>query len=312
MSDGQLLLSVGSGNAVAAGGGSPDSHEKRSAKHRRAVIRAASSRSLRRRRLRGSLAQALCVLALLIALAPLVALFYYTTARGVRGLSAGFLVNPPTPPGVPGGGISTAIAGSLEIVGLALAMAVPAALAGALFLYERRGRIASAIRFSADVLTGVPSIVIGIFAYALLVRPLHHFSSLAASFALAVLMLPIMIRANEEAMRSVAIDLWEAGVALGATASRVARSVVLRGALPGLVTGNLLALARGVGETAPLLFTVATPAAAMTLVIFTQGTQAFTAAQQTAWSTAFVLLVLVLMLSVGARVVAWRLNRRTR
>lgn len=279
---------------------------------RRAIIRAASDRSLRARRLHAKAAQGLCAVALVIALAPIVALFYYTAARGIGGLSAGFIFNPPTPPGIPGGGISSAIAGTLEIVGIALAMAVPSGVLGALFLYERRGRLASAIRFSADVLTGVPSIVIGIFAYAVLVRPLHHFSNVAASFALAVLMLPIMIRADEEAMRSVAIDLWEAGVALGAPASRVARSVVLRGALPGLVTGNLLALARGVGETAPLLFTVATPAAAMTLVIFTQGTQAFTAAQQTAWSTAFALLILVLVLSVGARVVAWSLTRRTR
>jgi phosphate transport system permease protein len=281
-------------------------------RHRRAVIRASSMRSFRRRRVTGSFAQGLCVLALLIALVPLVALFYYTAKRGASVVSLGFLSHAPVPFGVTGGGISTAIEGTARIIGLALVMAIPIGVIAALFLYERKGWLASSIRFCADVLTGVPSIVIGIFAYALLVRPLHHYSNLAASFALTVLMLPIMIRANEEAMRAVAVDLWEAGVALGTSSSRVTRSVVLRGALPGLVTGNLLALARGVGETAPLLFTVAAPTAAMTLVIYTQGTEAFTSAQQTAWGTAFVLLVLVLILSIGARAVAWYLNRRTR
>ena len=270
---------------------------------RRPVIQAAARRTLRRRRAAGKAVQTLCVLCAAIALAPLVALVYYTAERGLSGLSFGFLIHAPVPEGVPGGGISTAITGTGEIVGLALVMAIPVGLMTALFLHERRGHLASFIRFGADLLTGVPSIVIGIFAYALLVRPLHHFSNLAAAFALAVLMLPIMIRADEEAMRTVAVDLWEAGVALGARRSRVARSVVLRGALPGLVTGNLLAISRGVGETAPLLFTVAAPTFAMTLLIYTEGTQPFPADQQTAWATALVLLLFVLVLSGAARLV---------
>jgi phosphate transport system permease protein len=279
---------------------------------RRPIIQSAARRTLHRRRLAGRLVQALCVLCAAIGVAPLVALVYYTVERGLPGLSFGFLIHAPVPEGIPGGGISTAIAGTAEIIGLALVMAIPVGLMAALFLHERRGHLAGAIRFGADLLTGVPSIVIGIFAYALLVRPLHHFSDLAASFALAVLMLPIMIRADEEAMRTVAADLWEAGVALGARRSRVARSVVLRGALPGLVTGNLLAVSRGVGETAPLLFTVAAPTFAMTLLIYTEGTQPFPSDQQTAWATAFVLLLFVLVLSAVARVVAWRLTRRAR
>jgi len=279
---------------------------------RRPVIQAAARRTLRRRRAAGKAVQTLCVLCAAIALAPLVALVYYTAERGLSGLSFGFLIHAPVPEGVPGGGISTAITGTGEIVGLALVMAIPVGLMTALFLHERRGHLASFIRFGADLLTGVPSIVIGIFAYALLVRPLHHFSNLAAAFALVVLMLPIMIRADEEAMRTVAVDLWEAGVALGARRSRVARSVVLRGALPGLVTGNLLAISRGVGETAPLLFTVAAPTFAMTLLIYTEGTQPFPADQQTAWATALVLLLFVLALSGAARLVAWHLTRRAR
>ena len=279
---------------------------------RRPIIQAASRRTLRRRRPIGRVGRGLCMLCAAIGLAPLVALVYYTAERGIPGLSVDFFFHAPVPEGIPGGGVSTAISGTARIVGLAIVMAIPVGVLASLFLYERRGRLAGAVRFGADLLTGVPSIVIGIFAYALFVRPLHHFSDVAASFALAVLMLPIMIRANEEAMRSVAVDLWEAGVALGARRSRVARSVVLRGSLPGLVTGNLLAISRGVGETAPLLFTVAAPTFAMTLLIYADGTQPYPDVQQTAWSTALVLLLFVLVLSGAARLVASRLTRRAR
>ncbi len=282
------------------------------AARRRELVRATAQRSLARRRLTGRIAQAMCAVAAVAAVAPLVTLLYYTVSRGAGALSWSFLVNAPTPPTIPGGGISTAIVGSAEIVGLALVLAIPTSLLAALFLFERSGRLAAGLRFSADVLTGVPSIIIGIFAYALLVLPLHQFGNLAAAFALAVLMLPIMIRADEEAMRTIALDLWEAGIALGARRGRVARSVVLRGALPDLVTGNLLAIARAVGETAPLLLTLATPLAAMTLLIYTDGTQAFRVAQETAWGTALVLLGFVLLLSVAAKIAAWRISQRAR
>ena len=277
---------------------------------RRELVRTAARRSLGRRHVVGRIFQGLCVVAAVAAVAPLAALIYYTISRGIGTLSWAFLSHAPTPPFIPGGGISTAIAGTAEIVGLAVVLAIPTSLLAALFLFERSGKLAGALRFSADVLTGVPSIIIGIFAYAVLVLPLHQFGILAAAFALAVLMLSIMIRSDEEAMRTIALDLWEAGIALGARRGRVARSVVLRGALPDLVTGNLLAIARAVGETAPLLFTLATPFAAMTLLIYTDGTQAFGAAQRTAWATALVLLAFVLLLSVAARLAAWRISRR--
>jgi len=278
----------------------------------RAAVREHSTRSLGRRRLTGMVMQLLCWLAVIVGVAPLAALIYYTIVRGVGAISWSFLSHAPTPPGIPGGGIAPAITGSAKIAGLALAMAVPVGLFTALFLYEQAGKLASGIRFAAEVMTGVPSIIVGIFAYAVLVRPLHHFSNFAASFAIAVLMVPIMIRANEEAIRTVALDLWEAGVALGAKRSRVARSVVLRSALPGVLTGNLLALARGLGETAPLLFTAAAPTVAMTLLIFSDGTQAFADAQRAAWGTAFVLLVAVLLISVATRLIAWGYTRNAR
>ena len=276
------------------------------------AVQAAAAASIRRRGRAGRTAEALCALAVAVALVPLGALLWFTVARGAGAISASFLTHAPTPPGVPGGGIGPAITGTARIVGLALLFAVPTGLAAGLLLYERRGRVATSIRFAADVLTGVPSILIGIFAYTVLVEPLHRASTVAAAFALAVLMVPIMIRANEEALRTVAADLWEAGMALGASRPAVVRAVVLRQALPGVVTGNLLALARGVGETAPLLFTVAAQTSALTLVIFTQSTQAYSSAQKTAWGAALVLLCIVFVLSAAARGAAWYLTRRAR
>jgi phosphate transport system permease protein len=291
------------------------------AARRRRLIRARSAQSLARRHLAGRLAVGLCTVAVAISLAPLVALAAYTTSRGIHALSVDFFTQS-TPAGIPGAGVANAIVGSLIIVGLAAVMAVPTGVVTALFLLERRGRLAGAIRFAADVLSGVPSIAIGIFAYAVLVEPFAHFSAWAGSFALAVLMLPIVIRSSESALRAVPRSEWEAGLALGVRRGRVVRSIVLRGALPGLVTGNLLALARAVGETAPLLFTSigsqlfnlspGQPMAAIPLVIYSDGTSPFPTYQEIAWGAAFVLLVFVLLLSVVARVVSGRLNRQAR
>jgi phosphate transport system permease protein len=272
----------------------------------------AAEASLRRRLLSGGFWEVVCVISLVAAIVPLIALGWYTVARALPALSFGFLVHPVVPFGVPGGGISTAIAGTVRTIGLALLIAAPTGLLTALFLYERAGRLSAALRFSADVLSGVPSIIIGIFAFEVVVRPMHRPSTLAASLALAVLMLPIMVRASEEAIRSVPVDLQEAGAALGAARSRVVRSVVLRGSLPGLISGNLLAIARVTGETAPLLFTLAAPTLAMSLLIYTDGTEPFPSVQQEAWATAFVLLAAVLALSALARAAAWSLTRRAR
>jgi len=289
---------------------------------RRQAIRDAASGSLGRRRAATRAAHVACTVAVAICLVPLVALVAYTISRGMHALGGGFFIHDPTPPGTPGGGIRNAIAGTILIVGLAAAMAVPVGVAAALFLMERTGRLAAAIRFGADVATGAPSIAIGIFAYILVVQPLRHFSALAGSFALAVLMLPIVIRSSEAAMAAVPVDLREAAKALGARRGRVARSIVVRGALAGLVTGSLLAVARAIGETAPLLFTSIgsqlfnlsplQQTAALPLVIYANGTQAFPDAQEIAWGTALVLLVLVLILSISARVVAARLGRGPR
>jgi phosphate transport system permease protein len=289
---------------------------------RRRVVRRASRSTLRRRRVGGSAIRIACYLALVIALVPLVALVSYTIERGVSGLSVGFFTQLPVPQGVPGGGVKEAIIGTLIIVGLAAVIAIPLGLAVALFLVDRRGKLAASVRFVADVMSGIPSIAIGVFAYALIVVPSHHYSGITGSFALAVLMLPIIVRADEVAMRTVPEDLWDAGLALGARPSRVARSVVVRTALPGLVTGNLLAVARAAGETAPLLFTTLgtilfttnpfQPMDAMPLRIFSDGTQADSHLQTVAWATALVLLAFILVLSIVARAFASYATRHAR
>ncbi len=288
---------------------------------RRDLIRRATGRRIWRRRRFSHVATALCVVAMCLSLTPLVSLLGYIVARGLPAISFGFLVHTPTPIGVPGNGIGNAIVGTVIIVGLAMVMAVPVGVAAALFVVEHPGRLSGTLRFAADVLTGTPSIAIGVFAYAVIALN-FGFSALAGSFALAVLMLPIMLRANEEAMFGVPAELWEAGLALGSRRSRVVRSVVLRSALPGMVTGNLLAMARAVGETAPLIFTIfgsqfyalrpTAPMAALPLTIYSDATQPFPAAQQTAWGAALVLVVLVVVVSAAARVVSARLNRKAR
>lgn len=288
---------------------------------RRELVQGSARATLKRRRATALTIRIIFGLCMVLTLVPLAFLIGYVTKRGVGALSVAFFTHTPTPEGIPGGGISNAIVGSLIINGLALVVAMPIGLLVALFLIERRGPVANAIRFGADVLSGLPSILIGLFAYAVIV--VHtHFSAYSASAALAVLMLPIMIRGDEEAMRTVPNELWEAGLALGARQSRVVRSVVVRGAIPGLVTANLLALARAVGETAPLLFTAIgsqlfslslnQPMNAIPIVIYQDGTTAFKDLQTDAWGAAFVLMVGVLILSIIGRLFAARLTRKSR
>jgi phosphate transport system permease protein len=288
---------------------------------RRAEVQRVAAGSLRRRQRKSIIAIVLCVACVVVALVPLVDIVAYTIERGIGAWSVAFFTHLPTPAGIPGGGIENSIIGSLLIDAVAVAGAVPIGVLTGLFLAESDGRIASGVRFAADVLSGVPSILIGVFAYGVLVTTLHHFSAIAGSFAIGFLMLPVIIRASETAIRTVPSDLSEAGLALGAKRAGIARRVVIPAALPGLVTGLLLAISRGVGETAPLLFTaigsqymswsLAQPMAAMPLTVYQDGIQAYPDLQLTAWGTALFLLLLVLVLSVTARVVSARLGRTT-
>lgn len=283
---------------------------------RRATIHAAARRSLDRRRVYNGIWMGLCWVAVIAAAAPIVSVLEYTIRKGIPAWTIDFFTQLPTPAGIPGGGIANAIVGSLIIDGIASAAAIPVGITLAFFLAEQHGPFADAVRFGADVLAGVPSIVIGIFAYAVLVSTLGHFSAISASFALAVLMLPIVMRGTEGAIRTVPSDLWEAGAALGVARVIIALRVTLPAALPGVVTACLLAICRTAGESAPLLFTSignqywafspTQPMAAMPLIIYLDGIQAYPDLQRTAWGTALLLVVFVGVISSLSRLLTRR------
>ena len=204
---------------------------------RRHVIRETSQASLRRRKLTSAIFAVGCGAALLVAVTPLVVVVAYTVHRGIAAWSAGFFTHLPTPAGIPGGGISNAIVGSLIIDGVAGVIAIPVGVLVGFFLARSETRAAAVLRFGAEVFTGVPSIAIGIFAYTVIVLPTGHFSAISASVALSILMLPVVARATEAAVRTVPRTLVEGGMALGGRDGAVARRVALPVALPGIVTG---------------------------------------------------------------------------
>lgn len=269
-------------------------------------------RSLFFRRLVNRLMTGLCALAVLAAAAPLVSLLWLVVSRGVGGLSWSFFTNLPAPVGETGGGVANAIVGTLEMVALACVLGVPVGIGAGAFLAERGdGAFGRLVRFTAEVLSGVPSIVIGIVAYGLLVVPMKRFSGLAGAFALALLMVPTIARTTEELVRLVPGGLKEASLALGIPEWKTSLRVVLRTALGGIVTAVLLAVARAMGETAPLLFTALNnqywntrpdqPTASLTVQIFNYAISPYEEWHQQAWSAALVLLLLVGTLNLTAR-----------
>ena len=261
------------------------------------------------------------MLSTLIALVPLVLILYFLIDKGLSTWSSSFFTTDPNGNffGSPGG-IRSAVLGTLEIVGLATAIAVPAGLAVALYLveYGKQSPFANLVRYFVDVMTGVPSILFGLFVYIVLVKA-HiggGFTGWKGSVALALLMLPIVIRASEVVLLLVPNDLREAALALGAPRWRVIARVVLPTASPGLVTGSLLAIARGMGETAPLLFTVSTAFVltgslssqmnTLPVQIFGDITSPRSAVNDRAWGAALTLVALILILNLIARAVSRR------
>lgn len=286
---------------------------------RRAEIQRLAAVSLRRRQ-RGSRALMIaCGACVAVALVPLVGVIVYVIQRGLQAWSVGFFTHEPTPEGIPGGGIWNSIVGTFIIDGIAAVAAIPVGVLIGLFLAHNDSRTTRAVRFSVDVFSGIPSITIGIFAYGTLVTTMHHFSALAGSFAIALIMLPVVVRASDTAFQSVPRDLSEGALALGAKDAAISRRVVVPAALAGLVTGVLLAVARGVGESAPLLFTAIgsqylavsplQPMAAMSLTVYLDGIQAYPDIQQAAWGTALALIAMVLVLSIVGRFVSARVGR---
>jgi phosphate transport system permease protein len=288
---------------------------------RRRRIQEGAASSLRRRKLYSKVWVGVCWLFLGIAIVPLVAVVAYVVIKGLPAWNVDFFTHVTVPEGIPGGGVWNAIVGTAEIGAIATAVTVPLGLTIGLLLAESEGRVAAAVRFVADVMTGVPSITIGIFGYIAIVQNFGY-SGLAGAFGIGIIMLPVIIRSGETAFRGVPGDLSEAALALGARRSTVARRVVVPAALPGVITGVLLAVARGLGETAPLLLTIfgnqymqwnpTKPMNALPLVIFNNSSQPYADLIQIAWGAALLLLVVVLVLSIGSRVASAMLQRERR
>jgi phosphate transport system permease protein len=238
----------------------------------------------------------------------------YLVWHGGTSLNWNFFTQLPTPVGETGGGMANAIVGSGKLILLASLFGIPIGFCGGVYLAEYGGTtFPFLVRYTTDLLNGVPSIVMGIFAYTLIVLPQKHFSTLAGGLALGVMMIPISLRTTEEFLRAVPNALREGAVALGATKSRAILTVVIPAAIQGIVTGVMLNIARVAGETAPLLFTSFSnrfwspgwnqPTASLPVMIFTYAIAPYEDWHQQAWSAAFVLLMLVLLINVSARMI---------
>jgi phosphate transport system permease protein len=276
-----------------------------------------------RRKFVSRVVETLCALAVVLALIPLAMILFYVVTHGASALNVAFFTHTPKPVGEAGGGMANAIVGTLVLIGIAALFAVPIGCLTGIHLAEYpASRFSSMARFAADVLNGVPSIVVGIFAYGIVVLPIKRFSAVAGGVALGLLMLPVVVRTTEELLRLVPPGLREGALALGASRSRAVLSVILPAALPGILTGILVALARVAGETAPLLFTsfnntfwstsLMQPIASLTVQIFTYAISPYDDWHRQAWAGAFLLVMIILTLSIAARLAVRRLERMNR
>ena len=266
----------------------------------------------RLRRLVSNLMVGLMVGAVIVALLPLIFILANLVIKGAGSLSLDFFTKTPAPAGETGGGVAHAIIGTLMIVGVAALIGLPLGVGAGIYCAEYPGsRLTTITRFVADVMNGTPSIVVGVFAWAWIVAQQKHFSALAGSVALAILMIPMVLRTTEEMIKLVPNSLREAALALGYPRWRTSLSVVVRSTLPGIVTGSLLAVARIAGETAPLLFTALgsqylsfdldQPMAALPLTVYQYATGPYEEWHRYAWAAALVLILVVFVLSLGAR-----------
>jgi phosphate transport system permease protein len=280
-------------------------------------------RRTRARKALSNLVVALCAAAVVLALIPLFFVFFYVLKQGFSSLSWDFFTRMPKPVGEKGGGMANAIVGTLVLIGIAGLIAIPVGIIAGVYLSEYgKKKFASLVRFTADVLNGVPSIVIGIFAYSLAVLPVKHFSALAGGLALSFMMIPIITRTTEELLNLVPGTLREGSLALGATRARASFSVMVPAALPGIMTGILVALSRIAGETAPLLFTAFNnrffstklhqPIASLPVQVYTYAISPYDDWHRQAWAGALVLVAVIFTFSVLARVVTRRLERMHR
>jgi phosphate transport system permease protein len=260
-------------------------------------------------------------LATLIAILPLIWILMDVIRQGSKALTLDFFTKLPTPVGVPGGGLVNALAGSAITVGLAALIATPVGVLTSFYLIAYPSTTLSLIvRFGTDVISGVPSIIMGIFAYTLIVLPQRHFSALSGAIVLSFIMLPILVRTTEEMLRLVPKTLREGSLALGAPEWRTSLSVLLPAAANGVITGLMLAIARAAGEAAPMLFTafgnpfmstaINQPIATLPHTIFVYANSPYADWHAKAWATALVLIILVFVLNVLARLLTWWRVRR--
>jgi phosphate transport system permease protein len=267
---------------------------------------------MRRRMIVNGIMRALTLLAALLATLPLLFILAHLLKLGASSLSWNFFTQMPKPVGESGGGMANAIVGTLVLIAIGSAFGLPIGVGAGLYLAEKRGgRLANAVRFLSDVLNGLPSIVMGIFAWQFLVRPVGHFSALSGGVALGTMMIPMVARTTEEMVRVVPVSLREAALALGFPHWRTSLAIVLRTASAGIVTGVLVSVARIAGETAPLLFTafgnqfwstaVTQPIAALPLQIFTYAISPYDEWHSLAWAGALVLIAIIFVISVVAR-----------
>ena len=259
----------------------------------------------------------LTCLAAILVICPLLLILGFLVYRGISAINVDFFVHLPKPVGEAGGGVANAIVGSLIMIGLAAGMGLPIGILGGVYLAESRDRrLPWLVRFLADVLNGIPSIVFGIFAYAVLVLPMRRFSALAGGFALGIIMLPIVIRTTEEMVRLVPQSLREAALGLGLPRWKVTLRIVLPTARAGIITGVMVAVARIAGETAPLLFTALgnrfwqqgldQPIAALPLLIYAYAIAPYDDWHRQAWAAALVLITMVFVASLAARLATRR------
>jgi phosphate transport system permease protein len=251
----------------------------------------------------------LTFIASLLAIIPLVFIFYYTISKGITYLNLDFFINMPTPVGETGGGMANAIVGTLILIGIGGLIGIPVGLMTGTYLSEfGNNKFGSTVRFLIDVLSGIPSIVVGVVAYTLIVVPMKHFSALAGGVALGILMIPTITRTTEEMIKLVPHSLREAGLALGIPKWKTTILIILRTAWKGIATGILLGLSRAAGETAPLLFTalgnrfwstkIMQPIASLTVYIYDYAKAPFTDWNNQAWTAALVLILLISILSL--------------
>jgi phosphate transport system permease protein len=277
------------------------------------------TRGVRRRKITSSIFVAFCALSVLLALVPLAFVLFFVVSQGIQSLNVAFFTHMPAPVGEPGGGMANAIVGTLILVGLGALFAIPIGIISGVYMSEYAGRrFASLVRFAADTLNGVPSIVIGVFVYGIAVLPFKQFSALAGGLALGVMMIPIIARTTEELLLLVPGTMREGALALGATHARAVFTVVVPAALPGIITGLVLALARIAGETAPLLFTslnnkffttkLTQPIASLTVQVFAYANSPYQDWHRQAWAGALVLVTIVLTCSLLARFATRRLE----